>query len=242
MIKFFRKIRYNLISGNKTGKYIKYAVGEIILVVIGILIALQINNWNNEKQNSKKESFLLKEIRNNLQENLMVEIIPAIEDYEVRLKSYSRLDTKFYSSSENLPQGTVKSLILKVISEWELLLNEVAFENLKSSGLDLITNDTLRTQISTIYEYYFNNLMSHEKRTQKFFSEQMEPAFHREIKHWKSPKTKTELESIRRNTYLASVLNSRNLNRRKKLNWLKITQPKIEELIRNIDQEIQRLN
>lgn len=52
MIKFFRKIRYNLMSENKTGKYFKYAVGEIILVVIGILIALQINNWK-QKQNNK---------------------------------------------------------------------------------------------------------------------------------------------------------------------------------------------
>ena len=46
MIKFFRKIRYDLMEKNKTGKYLKYAIGEIVLVVIGILIALQINNWN----------------------------------------------------------------------------------------------------------------------------------------------------------------------------------------------------
>jgi len=52
MIKFFRKIRQNLLSGGKTGKYFKYAIGEIILVVIGILIALQINNWNEERKKS----------------------------------------------------------------------------------------------------------------------------------------------------------------------------------------------
>jgi len=54
MIKFFRKIRYDLMEKNRTGKYLKYAIGEIILVVIGILIALQINNWN-EKQKIEKE-------------------------------------------------------------------------------------------------------------------------------------------------------------------------------------------
>ena len=53
MIKFFRKIRQNLLMENKTRKYFKYAIGEIILVVIGILIALQINNWN---ENRKKET------------------------------------------------------------------------------------------------------------------------------------------------------------------------------------------
>ncbi|WP_298369177.1 DUF6090 family protein [uncultured Lutibacter sp.] len=52
MIKFFRKIRQNLLMENKTGKYFKYAVGEIILVVIGILIALQINNWNENRKQS----------------------------------------------------------------------------------------------------------------------------------------------------------------------------------------------
>jgi len=50
MIKFFRKIRYDLMEKNKTGKYFKYAIGEIVLVVIGILIALQINNWNENRK------------------------------------------------------------------------------------------------------------------------------------------------------------------------------------------------
>jgi hypothetical protein len=59
MIKFFRKIRYDLMEKNKTGKYFKYAIGEIILVVIGILIALQINNWNEfRKQNTAEKEFI----------------------------------------------------------------------------------------------------------------------------------------------------------------------------------------
>jgi hypothetical protein len=48
MVKFFRKIRQKLLSENKFSKYFIYAIGEIVLVVIGILIALQINNWNEE--------------------------------------------------------------------------------------------------------------------------------------------------------------------------------------------------
>lgn len=70
MIKFFRKIRQNLLSESKFSKYLLYAIGEIILVVIGILIALQINGWNQDKQNTKQEqqilSQLLKEYSNNL--------------------------------------------------------------------------------------------------------------------------------------------------------------------------------
>jgi len=60
MIKFFRRIRYNLMEKNKTGKYLKYAIGEIVLVVIGILIALQINNWNEERKAKLSENATLR--------------------------------------------------------------------------------------------------------------------------------------------------------------------------------------
>lgn len=78
MIKFFRKIRYNLMEQNKTGlpeqrvragKYLKYAIGEIILVVIGILIALSINNWNENRIKSDKEISVLANIHKEFKQN-----------------------------------------------------------------------------------------------------------------------------------------------------------------------------
>jgi len=62
MIKFFRNIRQNLLSEGKTGKYVKYAIGEIVLVVIGILFALQINNWNENRKLNKQELQLLESL------------------------------------------------------------------------------------------------------------------------------------------------------------------------------------
>lgn len=70
MIKFFRKIRYDLMEKNKTGKYLKYAFGEIILVVIGILIALQINNFNNGRQEMKIEQSYLLSLQSEYETNL----------------------------------------------------------------------------------------------------------------------------------------------------------------------------
>jgi hypothetical protein len=70
MIKFFRKIRQNSLMENKTGKYLKYAIGEIILVVIGILLALKINNWN---ESQKHEAKLLNYLTN-LREALIDDI------------------------------------------------------------------------------------------------------------------------------------------------------------------------
>ena len=71
MIKFFRPIRQNLIMKNKTSKYFKYAIGEIVLVVIGILLALQINNWNENRKNAVKETQLLMSFKKDLEENII---------------------------------------------------------------------------------------------------------------------------------------------------------------------------
>ncbi|MFC4720926.1 DUF6090 family protein [Geojedonia litorea] len=66
MIKFFRSIRQNLLSEGKTGKYIKYAIGEIVLVVIGILIALAINNWNEKRKMHRQELIYLNNIKTDI--------------------------------------------------------------------------------------------------------------------------------------------------------------------------------
>src|SRR5210317_1943342 len=70
MIKFFRKIRQDLLSEGKTGKYFKYAIGETVLVVIGILIALQINNWNEQRKADKAEGKALIASKNEFEENI----------------------------------------------------------------------------------------------------------------------------------------------------------------------------
>lgn len=70
MIKFFRKIRFKLMETGNSGKYFKYAIGEIILVVIGIVIALQINNWNIKRLNENKILSILKEVQNDLKEDI----------------------------------------------------------------------------------------------------------------------------------------------------------------------------
>ena len=66
MIKFFRKIRQNLLSEGKTTKYFKYAIGEIILVVIGIVIALQINNSNELRKEKSEEALILSDLKEDL--------------------------------------------------------------------------------------------------------------------------------------------------------------------------------
>ena len=90
MIKFFRKIRYDLMEKNKTGKYLKYAIGEIILVVIGILIALQINTWNQHRIAKAKEFSLYKKILVDLENEDKI-LDTAMITYKRHLDSYDHI-------------------------------------------------------------------------------------------------------------------------------------------------------
>jgi phage terminase large subunit GpA-like protein len=73
MIKFFRRIRQKLLSENRFSKYLIYALGEIVLVVIGILIALQINNWNQEQQTAEVLNQFVSEFKKEVYSSLKVE-------------------------------------------------------------------------------------------------------------------------------------------------------------------------
>jgi len=92
MIKFFRKIRRNLLSDGKTGKYFKYATGEILLVVIGILIALSINNWNEDRKNRLKEAVYLEGIKTDLEWDIKY-LDFLIPFNNTRIKEYASLDS-----------------------------------------------------------------------------------------------------------------------------------------------------
>ena len=89
MIKFFRKIRQNLLTENKLSKYLFYAIGEIVLVVIGILIALSISNQNQQRINVKKITNILKEIQNDLIKD--IEESKIIFDYQIYTDSIAKL-------------------------------------------------------------------------------------------------------------------------------------------------------
>ena len=98
MIKIFRKIRYNLMSAGKTSRYLKYAIGEIILVVIGILIALQINNWNQDRKNDKT----IHQLYENLQSSLKTDSLELAEILNRSHNSLTNMDLLLTTPSEAL--------------------------------------------------------------------------------------------------------------------------------------------
>jgi hypothetical protein len=153
VIKFFRHIRKSLLSENKFSKYLVYAIGEIILVVIGILIALQINNWNEDYINTKKERGYL----TNLQQDLIADSLRLSllkNDLDSAVKSKRIFETIIQSQNR-----TNDSLIDHFINQADLntdfVPNSTTLDELKySNGLNIISNTQLRRQIVTLYNNY----------------------------------------------------------------------------------------
>jgi hypothetical protein len=155
MIKFFRRIRQNLLMENKTGKYFKYAIGEIILVVIGILIALQINNWNEgNKQQLRTENLILR---------LEKQISQNIEQAQKRKENIKSLVEQMTSLMliigkplKTFDQTKLDNILDRSILDHRLGLDLNTLAEAQDNGeIATIKNDSLRIalyKLSTLYK------------------------------------------------------------------------------------------
>ena len=145
MIKFFRKIRQNLLMENKTGKYFKYAIGEIILVVIGILIALQINNWNEKRKIQSNQENYLTLLKTEAENNLKEIRNTKNEVSEMNMKQivlYNLINIK----QDTVTEKHLSESLFRIISGfYKFKYENSALSDLKSSGnLKNVLNDSLR--------------------------------------------------------------------------------------------------
>ena len=153
MIKFFRKIRQNMLTENKFSKYLIYAIGEIILVVIGILIALQINNANETKK--------ARAVEINYLENLKADLLLETKNIE----TFSKYHFEKAQSCTHLLNTTIPKTIEDVVNYtgqyenvfgWkDFVPNNNTFKELLSSGnLSLIKNDNIKNAMLEIDNFY----------------------------------------------------------------------------------------
>ena len=154
MIKIFRKIRYRLMEQNKTSKYIKYAIGEIILVVIGILIALQINNWNENKKSIRIAESYIKDIRKDLiSDTLMYNAaIERARNTIAKNKAILTIEQPNTISSDSL------DAILRVFHSMRIYqINNASYSKVLNTGfLESNVFSNLFTQINNYYTKEFN--------------------------------------------------------------------------------------
>ena len=168
MIKFFRKIRQNLLLENKTGKYFKYAIGEIILVMIGILLALQVSNWNQDRKDSISERKILNNIHRDFIQNkvsfdkvkvvnyknftVLDSIVEILKLGEITIEQYNRYNKLIIGNTYNPYSSTVDAVI-------------------NSNSLELIQDDELQKYLVSWKDVLADYLES-ETQYYKFINEQ----------------------------------------------------------------------
>lgn len=145
---------------NKTSRYLKYAIGEIILVVIGILIALQINNWNQNRIRHNEELTILKALKVGLETDLgdlrynanaMRESIASADSVIEAMEN----DEPYYDS--------IADYIGRAMFPVKFLYSTSAFETLKSKGIDLVENPKVRDAIVNVYDSGYTFFLDTER-------------------------------------------------------------------------------
>ena len=165
MISLFRNIRQKLLSQNRITRYLAYAVGEIILVVIGILIALQVNNWNESRKLKKQKAVLLENLQQDFEENLnrLDIIIGFLNDRE----DYAR---QILSLLDSLPDkvDSIPTVFALERAGFVHYFNptQPTYDEMKSSGtLSLISNKELKRVLSSYQTFLEYNFRIEDKNT-----------------------------------------------------------------------------
>lgn len=166
MLRFFRTLRQRLLTENKFSKYLLYAIGEILLVVVGILIALQINNWNE----NRNDRFAEKRYVNDLIEDLKNDSIMLNEIY-VFLESKSRSKDKIAPILRGELEA-IDSMPYHFNMQWAVqdrfTPTTITIEELKNDGkLNIIRDTGLRRKIVSLYNHY-----SKEEFAEDMFNQQ----------------------------------------------------------------------
>ncbi len=161
MLKFFRKIRQQLLSENQVSKYLLYAAGEILLVMIGILLALQINNWNEARKDGVKEKKVLVSLLEDFKYS-QTRLKNALEAYPKEIKRLEAALNYIGKSSAELNAAMRDSI--SSTGYWETAIAEGSIQSVLSTDkLELINNDSLK-KLLTAYPSESNKFKGMEMR------------------------------------------------------------------------------
>ncbi|MBD0852024.1 DUF6090 family protein [Maribacter arenosus] len=165
MIKFFRRIRQQLLTENKPAlpagrfsKYLLYAIGEIILVVIGILIALQINNWNEDQKKKALERNMLENLVENLEQNC-----DRLKSRIQAISYYRESGSVIISAIENKlnDQDSLENYFhFALMNTSNIGLSETGYNVIKNNGFEIIRNQALKNEMMVFFEEIQPHLLS----------------------------------------------------------------------------------
>lgn len=150
----------------------KYAIGEIVLIFIGITMAIWFNNWNESKKERTIEIKSLKEIREAIRLDL--------DDIEINIEGFSKR-TELYAllinhlENDMPPNKKLKELFPYFLGITTFLSNIGPYETLKSRGIAIITNDTIRNKVSRYYDLEYEKVQTDEKLHHDHYREYLKP-------------------------------------------------------------------
>jgi len=243
MLKFFRKIRQGLLQEGSFQKYLLYAAGEILLVMIGILLALQVNNWNENRQNRKVEKEILTNIRAGL-----------ITDFEKTISS----NIKAASEKATLAHALLNAAETDAILPDSLRRRYIGigrgttfqpittpYKVFESKGLDIISNEQLRAAIINLYEIEYELVRTRISNEEDNKRDIYRPILRKYFKFY-PPDMEYRYVPIDYNTMIKdrdflntiTVLLANSLGNKELLEKLTL---KIEEVIAQIDKELEQL-
>lgn len=170
MTNIFRKIRRYLATQNKPVSYLRYAIGEIILVVIGILIALQINNWNEFRKERKREEMYLNSLKSDLRES-QAELDRVIDKTDRVISASIHLLSLSSDTVPMPPPAVFDSLVGATFGYTIAMTNEGTINDITGSGdLKVIRNDSLRRMIAS-WDAGFKMIREREKLLREAFQQ-----------------------------------------------------------------------
>ncbi|WP_455169911.1 DUF6090 family protein [Aegicerativicinus sediminis] len=229
---------------NKFAKYLLYAIGEIILIIIGILVALYLNNLNEAKQTKALEIKLLNELKSNLQHSILN--FQRSINSEKEYLSYNEMILDYLDN--NKPYNPELDNAFGVYF-WTITSNPVTggYDFLKSKGIDLITNDSLRNKISFIFETEFSIIKNENEVWSNNLQQNISYPYH--VEHFRkyvfNNNNSIELakpfdyDALLRDDKFKSINTEIISNRRWNINSLTNLVKEMDDLVAEIDKELQ---
>ena len=153
MALFFKRLRQKLLINKRFGKYTLYAIGEVLILTLGILIAVQVNQWDLERQAKEVEISILKTIKSDLERDLKNLQIDIGMHNDVMVSSKIIQEHLDYNQpyNDSLPYHFITSF---VTSQW--FYNSGGIQSMKSLGVNTVSNEMIRSEIIQLYDFRYD--------------------------------------------------------------------------------------
>ena len=235
MIKFFRNIRRKLIQEYRLKKYLLYALGEILLVVLGILIALQINNLNEARKAKQFEHEMLRDIQHSIHNNYR-QLSRSIGCNEGTANAGELILN--YMDNDLPYHDSLDIYFSRAVSFCTPTVRNAGYESLLSSGLHIITNDSIRRALDIYNIDWLQNLGN---RQEDYFYNTATPIL---TGLFETVAMRTEMkpfdyQALKSSKEYRSILNSSIANRKDQVVWYKDWRENLQRLERMIDRELE---